>query len=52
LAAIIIPGQSDTYRHLQARVTGLLTESGQMVDVVGKVRQPQTLRLAAQKRPE
>ena len=29
LAAIIIPGQSGTYRHLQGRVTGLLVESGQ-----------------------
>jgi Ion channel/Short C-terminal domain len=29
LAAIIIPGQSGTYRHLQGRVTGLLAESGQ-----------------------
>ncbi len=29
LAAIIIPGQSGTYRHLQDRVTGLLAESGQ-----------------------
>jgi hypothetical protein len=29
LAAIIIPGQSGTYRHLQDFVTGLLTESGQ-----------------------
>jgi hypothetical protein len=28
LAAIIIPGQSGTYRHLQGRVTGLLAESG------------------------
>ena len=28
LAAIIIPGQSGTYRHLPGRVTGLLTESG------------------------
>jgi hypothetical protein len=27
LAAIIIPGQSGTYRHLQDRVTGLLTEA-------------------------
>jgi hypothetical protein len=29
LAAIIIPGQSGTYRHLQDRLTGLLAESGQ-----------------------
>ncbi|SRR5216683_5970183 len=29
LAAIIIPGQSGTYRHLPDRVTGLLAESGQ-----------------------
>ncbi|MGH3226067.1 MAG: GNAT family N-acetyltransferase, partial [Streptosporangiaceae bacterium] len=29
LAAIIIPGQSGTYRYLQGRVTGLLAESGQ-----------------------
>jgi putative NADH-flavin reductase len=28
LAAIIIPGQSGTYRHLQGHVTGLLVESG------------------------
>ena len=28
MAAIIIPGQSGTYRHLQGRVTGLLAESG------------------------
>ena len=28
LAAIIIPGQSGTYRHLPGRVTGLLAESG------------------------
>ena len=28
MAAIIIPGQSGTYRHLQGRVTGLLVESG------------------------
>src|SRR5262249_35490042 len=28
LAAIIIPGQSGTYRHLRDRVTGLLAESG------------------------
>ena len=30
LAAIIIPGQSGTYRHLRARVTGLLADSGQI----------------------
>jgi hypothetical protein len=29
LAAIIIPGQSGTYRHLRDRVTGLLADSGQ-----------------------
>jgi DNA invertase Pin-like site-specific DNA recombinase len=29
LAAIIIPGQSGTYRYLQGRVTGLLADSGQ-----------------------
>jgi hypothetical protein len=29
LAAIIIPGQSGTYRHLPGHVTGLLAESGQ-----------------------
>jgi len=29
LAAIIIPGQSGTYRHLRGYVTGLLAESGQ-----------------------
>jgi hypothetical protein len=29
LAAIIIPGQSGTYRYLRSRVTGLLAESGQ-----------------------
>jgi len=29
LAAIIIPGQSGTYRHLPSRVTGLLADSGQ-----------------------
>jgi uncharacterized damage-inducible protein DinB len=29
LAAIIIPGQSGTYRHLRGRVTCLLAESGQ-----------------------
>ena len=28
MAAIIIPGQSGTYRHLHERVTGLLEESG------------------------
>jgi len=28
LAAIIIPGQSGTYRHLRDRVTGLLADSG------------------------
>jgi DNA-binding SARP family transcriptional activator len=28
LAAIIIPGQSGTYRHLPGRVTGLLADSG------------------------
>jgi hypothetical protein len=28
LAAIIIPGQSGTYRHLEGRVTGLLAETG------------------------
>jgi hypothetical protein len=28
LAAIIIPGQSGTYRHLHGRVTDLLAESG------------------------
>ena len=28
MAAIIIPGQSGTYRHLPGRVTGLLAESG------------------------
>ena len=27
LAAIIIPGQSGTYRHLKGHVTGLLAES-------------------------
>jgi len=31
LAAIIIPGQSGTYRYLQGRVTGLLAESGLMI---------------------
>jgi hypothetical protein len=30
LAAIIIPGQSGTYRHLQDHVTGLLADSGLM----------------------
>jgi hypothetical protein len=30
LAAIIIPGQSGTYRHQQGRVTGLPAESGQI----------------------
>jgi len=30
LAAIIIPGQSGTYRHLQDHVTGLLADSGQI----------------------
>ena len=29
-AMIIIPGQSGTYRHLQAHVTDLLAESGQI----------------------
>jgi hypothetical protein len=28
LAAIIIPGQSGTYRHLPGRLTGLLADSG------------------------
>lgn len=30
LAAIIVPGQNGTYRHLRSRVTGSLAESGQM----------------------
>jgi hypothetical protein len=32
LAAIIIPGQSGTYRHLPGRVTGLLADSGLRAD--------------------
>jgi hypothetical protein len=39
LAAIIIPGQSGTYRHLQGRVTGLLTDSGQMIIRLGATSQ-------------
>jgi nucleoid-associated protein Lsr2 len=34
LAAIIIPGQSGTYRYLQGRVTGLLAESGQKIQTL------------------
>jgi hypothetical protein len=34
LAAIIIPGQSGTYRHLPGRVTGLLADSGLMDQLV------------------
>jgi hypothetical protein len=32
LAAIIIPGQSGTYRHLPGRVTGLLADSGLTIE--------------------
>ena len=34
LAAIIIPGQSGTYRHLQDHVTGLLADSGQKIQTL------------------
>jgi hypothetical protein len=34
LAAIIIPGQSGTYRYLQARVAGLFADSGLNATVV------------------
>ena len=36
MAAIIIPGQSGTYRHLHERVTGLLVESGLKKGSTGK----------------
>jgi hypothetical protein len=35
LAAIIIPAQSGTYRHLQGRVTALIAESGLTAEISG-----------------
>jgi hypothetical protein len=39
LAAIIIPGQSGTYQHLQNRVTGLLADSGLTVRLLPEMLQ-------------
>jgi hypothetical protein len=39
LAAIIIPGQSGTYRHLRGHVTGLLVESGLTPLQLSRLRQ-------------
>jgi hypothetical protein len=47
LAAIIIPGQSGTYRHLPGRVTGLLADSGLMSALTPATAQIGRLRVSA-----